>query len=178
MGARARRRELAARMTNDAGLIDYRPQLAESPDPGSRILRTIALLVILVLTFLLGFASGHAYAGEPCIESMTFEATSDDAKAHSFGEHLVMQPHQAYTYTVRVRVNPHEDHRLIALSWDGEGAGAGSSIRALDGDSAISQRFRFRDQPGSHWVYVAAVYDANGKLVGRRTLETLFMEEQ
>lgn len=151
--------EAETRLLDDP-MRDYRVPLR---DEDARSLRWFVLAILLAIVFLLGFATGSAFA-EPCVVSIAF----DPPVAR------IQQPLNVNDYQVDVRINPHPEHRLLVLSWDGGDAGAGSSYRKLQGrGDAIAHTFKIRGQPSANWTYVAAIYDDRGKRVGMRSIETI-----
>ncbi len=161
-GARARRRDRANRITNAAtGLVDYRPELAEDPEP--RFLRAVLFLVVIGIVFMLGFASGTAYGAEPCIRSFEVRPTT-------------MFRLRQYDIEARIRIEPHPDHRAYALSFTSDVGAEGGSMRELNNVpgqlSEITQDpIWIKGKPGGHYLFVLAVYGAGGKLLERKTAE-------
>jgi hypothetical protein len=73
---------------------------------------------------------------------------------------------------VEMRVARHADHRRLVLTWDGGAAGAGSSREQLEGDEAEVLHTRWlKSQAPGHYVFLATVLNARGRLVGRATAE-------
>jgi hypothetical protein len=75
----------------------------------------------------------------------------------------MMHPLTRYTFTVRVRVNQHADHRGLVLAYGG-GPVTSSSYRQIDGeDVPKTWTFQVRDLPGGKYTFVATVLGADSK---------------
>jgi hypothetical protein len=113
-----------------------------------------------IFIFLLFFTS------EPCIRDLAFEPASV----------RVMQPMHRYDFIIRIRVEPHDDHRVLDLTWEGDDRGSGHSTRQLEGAMAdITHRLAFTGVPGGRWVFTARIIGANGKVLGAAAISTLYV---
>lgn len=161
------------RMTHpETGLVDYRPAL-EQPEAG-RALRWVIVLVLVALTFFLGFASGTAYAAQ---QPVAKKQPNVDSCIRSFEVRPgIMQRLRMYDIEARVRIEQHRDHRAFTISYQSDTGVAGGTFRELnnvEGElSPITQDpIWFKSTPGGQYVVVLAVYGAGGKLLERRTAE-------
>jgi hypothetical protein len=84
----------------------------------------------------------------------------------------MMHPLTRYTFTVRVRVNQHADHRGLVLAYGG-GPVTSSSYRQIDGeDVPKTWTFVVRDLPGGKYTFVATVLGADGTPLATDRLTT------
>lgn len=75
---------------------------------------------------------------------------------------------------VEMRVERLATNRLLVLSWDGGPAGAGGSSFQLEGEESEALFTRWlKSQPPGNYIFVAALYNNQGKLVSRATSEIL-----
>lgn len=122
---------------------------------------------LLVTAAVLGFALARPQA-ESCIESV--EVIPKAAR--------LMHPLTRYTFTVRVRVHQHADHRGLVLAYGG-GPVTSSSFRQIDGeDVPKTWTFQVRDLPGGKYTFTAAVLGAGGTVLATdSTLTTILIGE-
>jgi hypothetical protein len=69
-------------------------------------------------------------------------------------------------------VEPNAENRLLVISWDLEGGGAGSEHVQLDGadaDKFFERHYRY--EPGMHYVFAVALYNNMGKTVAADHIE-------
>jgi len=139
--------------TDDAGLRDYRVPLTEE-----RPRRSLAWLIVLI-AFALGFLLGRTVsAAEPCVTLQVrprFLLSRGDVR-------------------VEAHVRRHGDHRAASVSWTSADGGEGRHVWQLDGeDAAVLEGFWIRDMVPTHYLFLAAVYGAGGKVLGRDQAEII-----
>ncbi len=133
--------------------------------------RWLLLALCFVLAFLLGFASGNAYAAQDKPPFKT--AAVDERKCVQL--HVrpgVMWPLSTSDIRIEVDIARHRHHRQLVITWDGGSSGGGSSVQSLDGEGEPFLHVRtIKDAPAAPWQFVAEVYDDHGRVVGRDTAE-------
>lgn len=141
-------------------------------------LRWVLLMTALFLAFMLGFAAGNAYAASVSIDTpqdkpkFSTEIEAELACIELQVRPRIMLPMTRQDLRVEMRVRRHADHRFLALRWDGGHAGAGGSSQQLRGkDEEFLLVRTIKNQPAAPWQFVAAVFDARGKLLGRDVAE-------
>ena len=121
-----------------------------------------ALLVCVLL-------AGVALQGEPCIESIELLPRAA----------VLQRPQARLTYSVRVRVRQHPEHRRLELTWFEVGLKAGRSVRQREGDAApVTFTFPVRDQVAGRYRYIATVFDDRGQAVGQARTETVLVGDE
>lgn len=123
----------------------------------------------LALAFLLGHSCGRAEAAQDRPRFKTEVVRELDClELHVRPQ--IMLPLTRVDVRVELRIRRHAHHRLWSLAWDGGPAGAGSSAQTLHGeDEPFLHTRTLRDTPAAPWIFVAAVFDGNGKMTGRKT---------
>ena len=128
-------------------------------------------LLCFVAAFLLGFASGSAYAAQDNPPFKT-EVVNERKCVQLHVRPGVMWPLSSGDIRIEANIARHAHHRQLVISWDGGSAGGGSSMQSLDGEGEPVLHVRtIKDAPAAPWQFVAEVYDDRGRLVGRDVAE-------